>query len=212
MEKTQKKYFIGKITKADIRKAYFKRKIPGLLAKVQETKDLKEEDLDKLKKYLKKLREKEGTLLETIEDVMPDYDDEVLKKASEEKLSEREQKIYEEEKKKRKQAVMVANKLLKWVAKKYISDRLRNPKKEELIDVVFELLGLTAYIDEEKLFAKQDYKKKIIEYEMAGKQRKTAEEYAMVSKEYRNYKRLVDLSRRIEEFSQTARKRWSEGF
>lgn len=205
--------FIGGFSKEEVRKAYFKRKMPDLLAKIQIKTDVDEEELEKLKEYLASLRSKEGSLIETVKDFLPEYDeDEVLKEVSEEQLTPEEQVVIDEEREKRQSSIKIANMLMKQIANRYIKPNLKTPSKDELMDIAFELTGLGYYIDEERLYRKQLYKKKIVEFEKVGKQRKAAEEYAQTTKEYRDYKRLSDLRMRMDSFETNARKRWGGNF
>jgi hypothetical protein len=196
--------FIGNITKKQIREAYFKRKVPALLAKVQEQENITEEDLEKLKNYLSTLRKTEGGLLDTIKEYLPEYEeDETLKEVSTQEIRKPDDM----------DAVLksmnLAEKTLKKTANSYIRNDLDNPTNDELLDTAFVLVGLLSYIDEGRLYYKQLYKKKITEFEVSGKQRKTAEEYAMVTSEYRNYKKLLDLKMRADEFINLAKKKYS---
>jgi len=209
MANTESQPFIGKLTKADVRKYYFKGKLLDLMSKLQQEEVLTGESIELLEKYLSELKGEETALLERFGKVLHTKEgvsDVVLESLYEEDLSEEEKK-HIQDKDVRERAINEATELMRQIAFSYIQFRkgktnktLKIPSKEDIMDAIFQLIGLSYYIDEEMLYLRQLYKRRIVEFEKAGKQRKTAEEYAMTTKEYREYKRLSMMRERIKSF------------
>ena len=209
MENTESQPFIGKLTKEDVRKAYFRGKLLDLMSKLQQEEVLTGESIELLETYLAELKQEETALLERFSKILHTKEgvsDVVLESLYEEDLSEEEKK-HIQEKDVRERAINEASELMQQIAFSYISLRkgkggkkMKIPSKEDIMDGIFQLIGLSYYIDEEMLYLRQLYKRRIVEFEKVGKQRKTAEEYAMTTKEYRAYKRLSMMRERIRSF------------
>lgn len=209
MENTESQPFIGKLTKEQIRTAYFKGKLLDLLSKLQQDEVLTGENVQALEAYLSELKSEETALLERFGKVLHSKEgvsDVVIESLYEEDLSEEEKK-HIQDKDIRERAINEATELMRQIAFSYIHVRkgkagksMKIPSKEDIMDAIFQLIGLSYYIDEEMLYLRQLYKRRIVEFEKAGKQRKTAEEYAMTTKEYRDYKRLSMMRQRIKSF------------
>jgi hypothetical protein len=74
----------------------------------------------------------------------------------------------------------------------------------------FELLSLEYYIMRYVLYSERLYRKKIVEFERTGRQRKSAEESAKTTIEYRDYYLAQSLLDQVKEFILLAKKRYKD--
>jgi hypothetical protein len=193
MENIVENNLICGIEKSKIRTAYFTNKMAKILADVQAKEEISENDLDELKNFLYSLRDKEKKTMEDFKDVVPEFSNRIvldgLSKSKENEESS-------EEKNRRLNSLNRINNIMLQIAESYRTGN-NVPNQQDLMEKAFELNGLSYYLDEECLFWEQRYKKKIVKFESMGRQRKTAEEYAKTTVEYKNYKRLANIRARV---------------
>lgn len=209
---TQKNDTICGRSKKDIRTAYFKSKLPILLADIQSTKEITEEDLAELKEYLEEIREQDSNVIRSLSAIAPEMleereealPDDVL----EDILTPEEQEAVDKDKIECEKSFNLANKLINRVSIKLL--KREYPDKEEIINTSLELLGLAGWIDKDVIFKERILKKKQARYVAEGRQRKEAEDLAKVSLEYRDYQLVLSLQKRIEEFHKIARKMYDQ--
>jgi len=185
-----------------IREAYFKGKLSKLLSEMQAKKEFKEEDIVKLKEY------QEKGIMKNLKGVVPEFEEKVfLEDLSKDDMSKEEKERLEKEKVKRLSNVNTVNNILLKISQRFASQK-NVPGERELIDMALEVNGLKYYVDDECLYREQLYRKKVVEFEARGKQRLTAEEYAKTTNEYRNYKKLQNLKKRVEVQTMIAMKQY----
>jgi hypothetical protein len=193
-----------------IRKAYFTGKLPKLLNDIQALGEQTEESLETLKTYLQSLRDEDTSIGDGFSDFLPkDEDiqvDPVLDDLNKESLSDEEQSEMTRDETNRKNSVIHAVNILKSLFARFRSDR--KPTDDDLMDMGFELLGLQYHVGREEIYRERLFRKKITEYERMGKQRKAAEEYAKVCKEYRDWRVIEKLELQIESFINLAKKKY----
>jgi len=192
------------LDKDDIRKAYFTGKLPEYLAKVQSIKEITVGELKELKLYLEKLRSEDTGIAGEL-GLELDEDKNVPDGVLEADLTPEQEAEIASERENNAKSIKLVNKMLNNVAQRILS-KTNVPSREELIDTSLALVGLTYYIDREYIFLKRMFKKKLIEYVKQGSQRKEAEDYAMVSAEYRDLETNELLRERIKEFTMIAKK------
>jgi hypothetical protein len=195
-----------------IRKAYFTNKIPKLLVDIQASGISNKEELEILKKFLTSLRKEDEILNSEFVSFLPkvDYEDSVLDELNNESLSEIELEELNREKSNREAAVKHANHILKGIFMKYRDPNQKTPDDSELMDISFELLSLEYYIMRDCIYKERIYRKKIVEYERQGKQRKLAEELAKTTIAYRDFALAEKLMEMIKEFIMLAKKKYRE--
>lgn len=196
----------------DVRKAYFKGKIPKLLTDIQAGGEYDVADFLKLQEYLQELKDQDVKLSESFAGFLPRVDEEeadpLLDELSKETLSEAEVASLDKDKDNRENARMWASKILKGLFVRYHDQNKSNPSEDELMDIAFELLGLQYHISQDEIYKERLFRRKITEYERQGKQRKTAEEYAKVTREYRDWRAIQKLEEQVQEFINLAKKRY----
>lgn len=197
-----------------IRKAYFSNKLPKLLEDIQAAGSYTKEDFDKLDLYLSSLK-KENELLETrfssflpkLTETEPDL---LLDELNSEQLTLDEAAELKKEEDNRRAATQMAAKMLKSLYFRYKDPNQKPPTNEELMDISFEMLSLEYYLLREKVYAERLYRKKIVEIERTGRQRKLAEECAKITVEYRNFALAEGLLEQAKELILLAKKRYHD--
>jgi len=195
-----------------IRASYFKGKIPKLLIDIQASGQHSNEDFDKLKAFLQVLKDKDEILTNDFVSFMPQIDtneeDGILDELNQESLSEAEIADLNKEKDNRDKAVKIASKLLRGLFVTFYDPSKESPSEEKLMDIAFEMLGLEYYLIRDALYKERLYKKKIVSYERAGKQRKLAEDYAQGGVEYRDWALAEGLRDSCKELINLSKKRY----
>ena len=196
----------------NIRKAYFKGKIPKLLTDIQASGDFSVEEYSKLKDFLQQLKERDERINNNFIQFIPKIEEEdsnsILDELNQETLSEAEIKDLEREKSNRENSVIIASKLLRGLFNAFYDPSKKTPSDEELMNLAFEMLSLEYYLIRDSLYKERLYRKKIVEYERGGKQRKTAEEYAKGGIEYRNWMLAENLRESSRELINLAKKKY----
>jgi len=195
-----------------IRKAFFTGKLAKLLIDIQATGEYTETDFIQLSEYLHTLKKRDEQITNNFSSFLPKIevigDDSVLDELNKESLSEAEVAELEREKGNRSSAVQFASKMLKGLFVKFYSKTEQNPSEEELMDMAFEMLGLQYYLIRDAVYKERLYRRRIIEFERSGKQRKTAEEYARGETVYREFVLAEGLRDLAIEFINLAKKRY----
>ena len=212
----EKEETICGVTLKEIRKHYFKGKVEKLLLDIQANikEDFPVEDFEKLKKFLGSLRDSDRKLNKEFSEFIPkldiDKDDSVLDELTQESLSESEMAELSKEKNNRESAVKIASMMLKKLFARFYNSSEASPNEKELMDMAFEMLGLQYYLMRDSLYKERLYRKKIVEFERSGKQRKMAEELAKTTTEYRNFNLAEGLNKLAVEFINLAKKRYKD--
>lgn len=212
----EKEETICGVTLKEIRKHYFKGKVEKLLLDIQANikEDFPVEDFEKLKKFLGSLRDSDRKLNKEFSEFIPkldiDKDDSVLDELTQESLSESEMAELSKEKNNRESAVKIASMMLKKLFARFYNAKEASPNEKELMDMAFEMLGLQYYLMRDSLYKERLYRKKIVEFERSGKQRKMAEELAKTTTEYRNFNLAEGLNKLAVEFINLAKKRYND--
>jgi hypothetical protein len=197
-----------------IRKSFFTGKLGKLLIDIQATGEYTEADFNQLSDYLGTLKKRDEQITSNFANFLPKIEsneaDSVLDELNKESLSEAEIAELEREKSNRDAAVQFASRMLKSLFVKFYSKTEQNPSEEELLDMSFEILGLEFYIMRDALYKERLFRKKIVEFERQGKQRKMAEEMAKTCVEYRDYYLSEGLLELCREFIMLAKKRYRD--
>ena len=195
-----------------IRKAYFSGKLNKILNEMQASGDWGTAGWERLKTFLSSLRKKDELMNKEFSEFLPaieiEQPDSVLDELNKENLSEAERVELDKEKANREAAVVIASKMLKGLFMKFYDKRQKTPTEDELMDMAFELLGLQWYLIRDALYKERLYRKKIVEFERTGKQRKLAEELAKTTIEYRDYSLADGLKETTSEFINLTKKRY----
>lgn len=195
-----------------IRTAYFKGKLPKLLLDIQATGEYEKEEYEKLKMFLATLKKKDEFLNKDFAQFLPaievDGPDTVLDELNRESLSEAELAELSKEQTNREHAVRFAGAMLKALFNKFYDKNKTAPNDEDLMTMGFELLALEYYLIRDCIYKERLFRKKIVEYERLGKQRKLAEEYSKTTVEYRDFKLSENLIDMCKEFINMAKKRY----
>lgn len=212
MSESKKENLICGVTKEYIRKAFFNNKIGALLSEIQSDREVTETDLKELTDFLETLKSQGDKNLKTVLDVFggtvvgtdeikpPGVD--VLYK----NLSEGEKKEFEEWKKN----VDKALKFVKEAMTQASTDVFKKVQvsKDTWIDWALEIVALSRWIDEDRVYKDQLFRKRMTEiidkYEIS---RKEAEERAKLTPEYRDYKLATLAKDNIDEFIRLCKKR-----
>jgi len=199
-------------TLSKIRKSFFTGKIDKLLIAIQANGDYVVEEYNKLANYLETLKSHDDKLSTDFSRFLPKLDENedysILDELNKEALSDAELAELERESKNRSNATILANHILKSLFMRYHDKTQQSPSEEELLDMAFELLSLEYYLRRDALYKERLYRKKIVEYERQGKQRKLAEEAAKTSVEYRDYALAEGLMEMVNEFILLSKKRY----
>ena len=196
-----------------IRKNYFTGKVSKMLREMQATGEYKEEDFEPLKDFLGTLKKQDENLTENFLTFMPqvtslDQSDTVLDELNKESLSEAEISELAREKENREVSVQVAGRMIRSLFIQFHDKNQKSPSDDELMDMAFELLGLEYYLTRDALYKERIFRKQIVEFERAGKQRKLAEEYAKCGIPYREFVLAEGLKNSVLSFFNLAKKRY----
>lgn len=209
MAKKQEEKLIAGKSEADIRKAYFKGKIPQLLTEISENEEPAEEELVKLANFLASLQEQEKKHLATIRKTAPDLviGNEGLKIPTiESSRTPEEKKKVEKFLAAAEDAVDTARRIMFRVYQN-ISNKVE-VAGETYLDAGLEIAGILHLIDGHRVFKDQLYRQELTRIiRDAGCSRKEAEEWAKTSDQYAEYKRAVLFKEQIEEFIMLCKKK-----
>jgi hypothetical protein len=200
------------ITSDKIRKSFFTGKVEKLLTDIQASGEYDVSEYEQLSGYLSSLKEQSESLSKNFSSFLPKIEtempDTVLDELNRESLSEAEVSELDREKSNREFSVSIASKLLKSLFVRFHGKDQPNPSEEELMDIAFEVLGLQYYLIRDALYKERLYRKKIVEFERTGKQRKLAEEAAKTTVEYRDYYLAEGLKDLANEYINLAKRRY----
>lgn len=198
-----------------IRKMYFTGKIDKLLVSIQANGNYDLDEYNKLADYLETLKVQDDKLSVDFSRFLPKLENDsysVLDELNQDSLSDAEIAELEREKVNRANAVQMANKMLKGLFMKFYDPNQESPNEESLMDMAFEMLSLQYYLKRDSLYKERLFRKKIVEYERAGCQRKLAEEKAKTTVEFRDYALAEHLLESCKELILLAKKRYKDNF
>ncbi len=197
-----------------IRTMYFTGKLDKLLNEIQSQGDWGTAGWERLKLFLSSLQKKDELMNKEFTQFLPRIEieqlDSVLDELNQEKLSEAEIAELNKEKANREAAVTIASKMIKGLFLKFYNPKEKSPSEDELLDIAFELLSLEYYIMRDVLYKERVFRKKIVEFEREGRQRKLAEEAAKTTVFYRDFYLANGLLEMIREFILLAKKRYRD--
>jgi hypothetical protein len=200
------------IDSVKIRKAFFQNKLPKLLIDIQASSEQTPEEYEKLSAYLEILKKEDDKLNSNFAKFLPsletDEPDKVLDELNRESLSEAEIAELDKEKTNRDSAVREANRMLKGLFNKFRDKTQKAPSDDELMAMAFELLSLEYYLMRDSLYKERVFRKKIVDFERTGQQRKLAEEAAKTTITYREYALAEGLREMVKEFLNLTKKRY----
>jgi hypothetical protein len=195
-----------------IRKSFFTGKLGKLLIDIQATGEYTEAEFNQLSDYLGTLKKRDEQITSNFANFLPKIEsneaDSVLDELNKESLSEAEIAELEREKSNRDAAVQFASRMLKILFVKFYSKTEQNPSEEDLMNMAFELLGLQYYLIRDAVYKERLYRRRIVEFERMGRQRKLAEECAKTETVYREFVLAEGLRDLATEFINLAKKRY----
>jgi len=195
-----------------IRKAYFSGKLNKLLLELQAKDDWGGVGWDSLKLYLESLKKKDEQITNNFASFLPkveiDAPDSVLDELNKESLSEAELQEINKEQVNRENAVRMAGKMLKGLFNKFYDKAQESPSDENLMNMAFEMLALQYYLIRDALYKERLFRKRIVEFERMGRQRKLAEEMAKTETPYREWQLAEGLKETANEFINLVKKRY----
>ncbi|HLN18763.1 MAG TPA: hypothetical protein VK255_01170, partial [Patescibacteria group bacterium] len=169
-------------------------------------------DFNELSGFLELLKAQDESINSQFTKFLPtlasDEVDSVLDEVNKESLSESEIALLEKEKSNREGAVAVAGRMLRTLYHRF--KEAKSPTDQDLMDMAFELLSLQYYLHRDALYKERLFRRKIVQFEREGKQRKTAEEYAKTLVEYRDWSLAEGLKDQVQEFINLAKKRYKD--
>jgi hypothetical protein len=194
-------------TKEEIRKSFFKGKIKALIAEIQETEYLNELDLKKLEEYLTELQTEDKAVHSRLAEKFPDEFGEEAKPPSVDDLVGEEENL--EKWIKDKDDVLNDVRAKMKMMRTKVSDK--NFDIKELQDLAFELTFWMNWINQDVVWTRQNWKKRLIQImEEHGVNRRTAEDYSELTKEYRDYRLAQEFKDTIDNLIISARKGYVE--
>jgi len=177
------------IKTADIKKAYFNKKMAKIFTDIQAEGDASEEELNKLNDFLTELRKSEKSFTEKVIDMFggsivseepkPPTTEELYSQLPEEDLKTWKENVAN--------AYNTIGKIRSEVA--FRSAEHKQIKNEELYDYAIVMETLKRWIGQDTVYKKQLLKKRATEIiDNTGVSRKEAEDRSEISKEYSDYK------------------------
>lgn len=195
-----------------IRKAYFGKKIPQLLAEIMSNEKIEENDLKEVAYFLAQLRNEELIVAEEIRKEVPsielidDPKPPTVKQLSAE-MSQEEKEQFQKWEKEKDWALDTTKKIMRQVAKDLIQ-KSKIPK-QQFMDYAHELVGLIGYINEDRVWKEQLYMKRLTDMiDSYGISRREAEDRSKVTNEYAEYKMSIKLLEQIEFFINNCKKEY----
>lgn len=195
-----------------IRKAYFGKKIPQLLAEIMSNERIEENDLKEVAYFLAKLRDEELIVAEEIRKEVPsielidDPKPPTVKQLSSD-MSPKEKEQFAQWEKEKDWALDTTKKIMRQVAKDLIQ-KAKIPK-QQFMDYAHELVGLIGYINEDRVWKEQLYMKRLTDMiDSYGISRREAEDRSKVTSEYAEYKTSVKLLEQIDNFIMNCKKEY----
>lgn len=204
------------VTKAEVRKAYFKGALAKLLNKIQEDYSVTEKDTDALETYLKEIRGEDETflnrLLDTFGGKVIGVEEQVTPPTVEELYKEREENPeFKEWKQKADYAVNHAKTTMQNVAKSTIGNIAI--KKSDFLNYAHTMTGLMGFISEWETYCEQLWYKRLTEIiDKTGVSRAEAENRSKLTMEYRDYKNAKRLLEQCDNFIMNCKKENADKF
>lgn len=192
-EKKQADTIFG-IEKDKIRKAYFTGKLDVILKEIQEKNEVTTENSSELIAFLGALKNQDKDLFEMVKAQVGSEmigEEEVIKSPSldmfDHKMTPEEIEEFNAWRKNADRAIKFVNDLMSRISKD-IFEKVQI-RKDDFIDYGIEISGLMKYIDEDRIYKDQIFRRELTRIkDEYGCSRKEAEEYAKLTKEYKDYK------------------------
>lgn len=211
MDTKKEKLICGK-KEADIRKIYFSKKLPNFLTEIQGSKKITEKELKELVELLSKFRSEEK---ETISKIAKEVGVEALgiTEVAPPTIEELTTEMSEEEKTKFetwKAEVDKANETVKSIIREATQTAFagKTVDREKWLDWGLTIANLSRYIDADRVYKDQLYRKRMIDIiDRYGVSRKEAEERSRITKEYADYKNAILFKDNLEEIIRICKKK-----
>jgi len=201
---------------ATIRKAYFSGKISILLANIQAEMSIEEDELKEFIDFLQKLKDEEMQLMDKLN---KEVDNGLFKNISDPKppsVKDLNREMTDDEVSKHRQWLMNKEKAIRLIKTRFsqirkdIFEKIDVPK-QKWIDYALEVSALILYVDEDYIYKRQLWKKKMIEIlDKYGISRKESEDRSEITDEYKDYKIASSLRDRVSELILLCKKHYSE--
>ncbi len=211
MATKKEKTICGK-TEKEIRKIYFSKRVPDLLAEIQMKKGITEKELNELSTFLGKLRDEEKNTLKKItekigceaigisENIPPTVEELTTEMTEEEKVK------FETWKAEVDIAIDTVKGLIRDATQTAFARKMVD--REKWLDWGLTIANLSRYIDADRVYKDQLYRKRLIEIiDKYGVSRKEAEERSKITKEYADYKNAVLFKDNLEEIIRICKKK-----
>jgi len=207
----KEKLICGK-KEADIRKIYFSKKLPNFLTEIQGNGKITEKELKELVGLLGRFRSEEK---ETISKIAKEVGVEALgiTEVAPPTIEELTTEMSEEEKTKFetwKAEVDKANETVKSIIREATQTAFagKTVDREKWLDWGLTIANLSRYIDADRVYKDQLYRKRMIDIiDRYGVSRKEAEERSKITKEYADYKNAILFKDNLEEIIRICKKK-----
>jgi hypothetical protein len=207
----KEKLICGK-KEADIRKIYFSKKLPNFLTEIQGNGKITEKELKELVGLLGRFRSEEK---ETISKIAKEVGVEALgiTEVAPPTIEELTTEMSEEEKIKFetwKAEVDKANETVKSIIREATQTAFagKTVDREKWLDWGLTIANLSRYIDADRVYKDQLYRKRMIDIiDRYGVSRKEAEERSKITKEYADYKNAILFKDNLEEIIRICKKK-----
>ncbi|MCK9318920.1 hypothetical protein [Methanoculleus sp.] len=207
----KEKLICGK-KEADIRKIYFSKKLPNFLTEIQANNKITEKELKDLVELLGKFRSEEKEITSKIAkevgvealgitEVAPPTIEELTTEMSEEEKTKFETWKAEVDK---------ANETVKSIIREATQTAFagKTVDREKWLDWGLTIANLSRYIDADRVYKDQLYRKRMIDIiDRYGVSRKEAEERSKITKEYADYKNAILFKDNLEEIIRICKKK-----
>lgn len=209
---TKKEKTICGLSEKDIRKIYFSKKVSDMLSQIQATKEISKKDIDELSKFLGELRKEEREVINKITKEIGSESlglSEVSAPTIEElttEMTEDEKTKFETWKAEVEKAMEVVKSIIKEATEKAFTGKAVD--RERWLDWGLTIANLSRYIDADRVYKDQLYRKRMIDIlDRYGISRKEAEERSKITKEYADYKNAILFKDNLEEIIRICKKK-----
>ena len=198
---------------SDIRKAYFSKKIPQLLAEILAKGEADQSEIAALIDRLQGYRDEELEIAKALSEKIPsiqitdDPKPPTVKQLTAE-MSQDQKAEFEQWQKEKDWAVGKTRQIMRDVAKALIQKI--NIPKQEFMNYAHELVGLMGYLNEDKVWKEQLYMKRLTDMiDSYGISRREAEDRSKVTQEYSEFKNANNILAQVDQFIMNCKKEYS---